>query len=105
MLAVAGFVTVILSVVAYVWAINQPYRYDGLTDAAKPWWACVVAVFLFATSVIFGLAAAPTSVLTSPTFLKLRSVSGVKTIGAQRVVIALLAVAPLGLLLLTFMSL
>ncbi len=105
MAAIAALIAAGLAVTAYAWATNQPVRKDGLDDAAKPLWACVVFVFLYATVFLLGLAAAPTNVLTSRMLLSLRSASGVKTISAQRIVIAFLAAAPIGLLVLTFMAL
>jgi hypothetical protein len=105
MIAVAGLVSIALAWAAYRWALAVPVRPHGLTDNGKPWWACFVGTFLFAILFLLGLATAPTSVLTSRTLLPLRSMSGVKTISAQRVVLVLLCAAPIGLLFICYMCL
>ena len=103
--AVAGLASAALAGLAYAWAIRLPVRHDGLENNEKLWWGCVVAVFLFALLILLGLATAPKEVLASRQLLSLRSASGVKTITAQRIVIALLCAAPIGLLAVTYMCL
>lgn len=104
-LGIAVLAAVGLALIIYFWAANQPPRHDGVSNSGKPVWACVVALFIFAIVTLLGLASAPRDVLTSHALLFLRSISGVKTITAQRFVIALLALGPIGLLFLTFMAL
>lgn len=105
LVVVAGFVSTGLAYLAYRWAASLPVRRDGLNASAKPWWACVVAVLIFAALFLLGLATAPTGVLRSRMLLPLRSASGVTTLAAQRVIIALLALAPIGLLYLCYVCL
>lgn len=102
MMVVAGVAAAGIALLAYRWSMSVPVRFDGLQDSAKPWWACIIAVLIFVILLLLALVTAPTRVLKSRTLLPLRSASGVNSILAQRVVLALLALLPIGILVAAF---
>jgi len=99
---VAGLVAVVLGWLAYQWLAAIPVRRDGIQDGEKPFVACFFALALFVALFLLGLALAPDRILKSRTLLFLRASSGVKSIAAPRIVIALLALPALGLILLFY---
>jgi len=100
---ILAVVSIVATIGVLVWALQLPIRKDGLeTATGKSIWSVILGICVFGAGYLFGIGAAPQSVLADRAMMGFRTFSGVSSIPMMRLVLFALLAAPLGMIYMLF---